>query len=242
MAELWLYVRLQESLYIWFGNLGGILAVLSTIALVILLRHQPERRDPTAAGLQVVSLATFLTIIYRSTCDCRSTAPALFHRTGPPCGTAENSVTPSGSCCSRLRSRYWSRWLHGRPTCTTAPSNLLVRPWPGPVRRATGAPAIDLVADRPNLLDQLANTVTLGMPTFTSLAGRTTSVSSPNSITEWVANQYLRVGHPPAHLPHLLTAASELLLTPVDHLRTTTCFPNRGSTEPRSAPDSDSRR
>jgi hypothetical protein len=63
-----LYVRLQESLYIWFGNLGGVLYVLAvamTVVLAVLVRRQPGRRGAigTAAALQVVGLITFLTII-----------------------------------------------------------------------------------------------------------------------------------------------------------------------------------
>ena len=64
-----LYVRLQESLYLWFGNLGGVLyvlAVLATVVLAVLLRRERGQRGPVAvaAGLQVVALITFLTIIY----------------------------------------------------------------------------------------------------------------------------------------------------------------------------------
>ncbi|HEY4459869.1 MAG TPA: hypothetical protein VGN81_36500 [Pseudonocardiaceae bacterium] len=60
----WLYIRLQESLYVWFGNLGGILyvlAVLSTVVLAILVRRTVV---VVAAGSQVVALVTFLTIVY----------------------------------------------------------------------------------------------------------------------------------------------------------------------------------
>lgn len=64
-----LYVRLQESLYVWFGNLGGVLYVLTviaTVALAVLARRDPGRRGviAAAASLQVVGLVTFLTIIY----------------------------------------------------------------------------------------------------------------------------------------------------------------------------------
>ncbi len=64
-----LYVRLQESLYIWFGNLGGVLYVLAVVAsvvLVVLLRRDRPRRGwvGVAAGLQVIALVTFLTIVY----------------------------------------------------------------------------------------------------------------------------------------------------------------------------------
>lgn len=64
-----LYVRLQESLYIWFGNLGGLLyvsAVAVTVVLAVLVRRQSGRRGVigTAAALQVVGLITFLTVVY----------------------------------------------------------------------------------------------------------------------------------------------------------------------------------
>lgn len=64
-----LYVRLQESLYVWFGNLGGVLYVASvvvTVVLAVLVRHRAGTRVPVAvaAGAQVVALATFLAIIY----------------------------------------------------------------------------------------------------------------------------------------------------------------------------------
>jgi hypothetical protein len=64
-----LYTRLQESLYVWFGNVGGVvyvLAVLDTVALAVLTRHRPGFRVHTAlaAGVQVVALATFLGMVY----------------------------------------------------------------------------------------------------------------------------------------------------------------------------------
>lgn len=64
-----LYVRLQESLYIWFGNVGGVLYVLAivlSIATAVLLRHDRTARRLTgaAAGLEIVALATFFMIIY----------------------------------------------------------------------------------------------------------------------------------------------------------------------------------
>lgn len=80
-----LYVHLQESLYIWFGNLGGVLyvlAVVATVVLAILLRREPARRGwfATAAGLQVVAQVTFLTIVYpvnlRLPVDSAGTVPA----------------------------------------------------------------------------------------------------------------------------------------------------------------------
>jgi hypothetical protein len=64
-----LYVQLQESLYVWFGNLGGVLyvlAVIATVGLDMLVRRDPDRRAAiaAAAGLQVAGLVTFLTIVY----------------------------------------------------------------------------------------------------------------------------------------------------------------------------------
>lgn len=64
-----LYVRLQESLYVWFGNLGGVLYVLTVIATVVLallMRRDPGSRGliGAVAGLQVVGLASFLAIVY----------------------------------------------------------------------------------------------------------------------------------------------------------------------------------
>lgn len=64
-----LYVRLQESLYIWFGNLGGVLYVLAivlSVATAVLLRQdRPVRRlTGAAAGLEILALATFLAIVY----------------------------------------------------------------------------------------------------------------------------------------------------------------------------------
>lgn len=64
-----LYVRLQESLYVWFGNLGGIvyvLAVLATVVLAVLVRRDRGWRWPVAvaAGLQVLALVSFLAVIY----------------------------------------------------------------------------------------------------------------------------------------------------------------------------------
>jgi len=64
-----LYVSLQESLYAWFGNLGGViyvLAVVATVTLAVLLRRDSGRRWPVgiAAGWQVLALASFLTVVY----------------------------------------------------------------------------------------------------------------------------------------------------------------------------------
>lgn len=64
-----LYVRLQESLYVWFGDLGGVLyvlAVLATVGSAILSRHRPGACAwvASAAGAQVVALVSFLTVVY----------------------------------------------------------------------------------------------------------------------------------------------------------------------------------
>jgi hypothetical protein len=63
-----LYARLQESLYVWFGNLGGIvyvLAVATTVTLAVLMRREPPRRYLTvAAAAEVTGLITFLTIVW----------------------------------------------------------------------------------------------------------------------------------------------------------------------------------
>jgi hypothetical protein len=64
-----LYVYLQESLYVWFGNLGGVvyvLAVVTTVTLALLVRRERGRRWQvgTAAALLVIALASFLAVVY----------------------------------------------------------------------------------------------------------------------------------------------------------------------------------
>lgn len=64
-----LYVRLQESLYVWFGYLGSvlyILAILSTLGLAISVRgHRRVRwHAASAAGLEMVALIVFFAMIY----------------------------------------------------------------------------------------------------------------------------------------------------------------------------------
>lgn len=64
-----LYVRLQESLYVWFGDIGAViyvLAVVATLALAILARHDRPARMPlaAAAGVEVIALIVFLTVVY----------------------------------------------------------------------------------------------------------------------------------------------------------------------------------
>lgn len=64
-----LYVRLQESLYVWFGNVGGVIYVLAIVAcvvLAILQRRDRSTRVPVAvaAVLEVVALIVFFTVVY----------------------------------------------------------------------------------------------------------------------------------------------------------------------------------
>ncbi|MGH3096650.1 MAG: hypothetical protein ACRDMV_11715 [Streptosporangiales bacterium] len=64
-----LYVRLQESLYIWFGNVGSViyvLAIVASVALAVALRKERSSRGlvTAAAALEVIALITFLTIVY----------------------------------------------------------------------------------------------------------------------------------------------------------------------------------
>ncbi|HEX3784445.1 MAG TPA: hypothetical protein VHX38_32700 [Pseudonocardiaceae bacterium] len=107
-----LYVRLQESLYIWFGNLGGVLyvlAVVATVALAVLARRDRRSRGVlgVAAGLQVVALAGFLTVIYPVNQRFPVNSGGAVPRTGPGCVIAGSSATPPGSCCSPRRSCCW---------------------------------------------------------------------------------------------------------------------------------------
>lgn len=64
-----LYVRLQESLYVWFGYLGSvidILAILSTAVLAISLRGYRRVRwyTASAAGLEMIALTVSFVVIY----------------------------------------------------------------------------------------------------------------------------------------------------------------------------------
>lgn len=64
-----LYVRLQESLYVWFGNVGGVIYVLAVVLGVIVavsLRRERSSRllVGSAAVLQVAALVEFLTVVY----------------------------------------------------------------------------------------------------------------------------------------------------------------------------------
>lgn len=64
-----LYTRLQESLYRWFGDVGGViyvLAVAATVASAVLLRRDGvvRRLVTAAAALEVVAMIVFFTVIY----------------------------------------------------------------------------------------------------------------------------------------------------------------------------------
>lgn len=64
-----LYTRLQESLYVWFGNIGGVIFVLAVVAGVtwaFLVRHERSTRVPVvaAAGAELLALVVFLTVVY----------------------------------------------------------------------------------------------------------------------------------------------------------------------------------
>lgn len=64
-----LYVRLQESLYVWFGDIGSViwlLAILASLALAILSRHDPLTRVPLAAAvaLEAIALIVFFAVVY----------------------------------------------------------------------------------------------------------------------------------------------------------------------------------
>jgi hypothetical protein len=64
-----LYVWLQESLYVWFGNVGSViyvLAIVASVVVAVLSRTDRGARWLTgvAAGLEIVGLASFFAIIY----------------------------------------------------------------------------------------------------------------------------------------------------------------------------------
>lgn len=64
-----LYVRLQESLYVWFGNVGGVIYVLAIVACVVLaVLHRRDRAVrvlvSVSAVLEVVALIVFFTVVY----------------------------------------------------------------------------------------------------------------------------------------------------------------------------------
>jgi hypothetical protein len=63
-----LYVRLQESLYVWYGNIGSViyvLAVASTVALAAAACRDRAARGPAvaAAAAELVALAVFLAVV-----------------------------------------------------------------------------------------------------------------------------------------------------------------------------------
>jgi hypothetical protein len=93
-----LYVRLQESLYVWFGNLGGIvyvIAVLATVVLAVLSLRDRAWRLPAllAAAAEVVALVVFLTVVV-----------PVNHRLPPGSGT------PPPADWTALRDRW--EWGH----------------------------------------------------------------------------------------------------------------------------------
>lgn len=64
-----LYTRLQETLYLWFGNIGAplyLLTIALTVTLTILLRATPCQRVPVriAAVLETIALISFFAVIY----------------------------------------------------------------------------------------------------------------------------------------------------------------------------------
>ncbi|MGH3622121.1 MAG: hypothetical protein ACRDQ5_10075 [Sciscionella sp.] len=62
-----LYVRLQESLYVWFGTVGAVLyvaAILATVALAVVRRRDRPPLVPLAALAEIVALVTFLVFIF----------------------------------------------------------------------------------------------------------------------------------------------------------------------------------
>jgi hypothetical protein len=64
-----LYVRLQESLYVWFGNIGAVLyllAIVSSVVLAVLVRRDGQVRwlASAAAAAQIVALIVFFAVIY----------------------------------------------------------------------------------------------------------------------------------------------------------------------------------
>jgi hypothetical protein len=64
-----LYARLQESLYLWFGNAGSviwILAIVAAVGLAVLNRRDraTRRLAATAAGLELAALAWFFAVVY----------------------------------------------------------------------------------------------------------------------------------------------------------------------------------
>ena len=99
-----LYARLQESLYVWYGNVGGIIylvAVVATVALAVLTRW---RYAVAAAVPRRLGWSRFSPSSCRSTPDSRSDRTRSYQVTGPASATAGKSATPSGSPCSRWHS------------------------------------------------------------------------------------------------------------------------------------------
>ncbi len=64
-----LYVYLQESLYAWFGTVGGatyLLAIAASVILLVLLRKEGSVRwlVGAAAALEILALISFFSLIY----------------------------------------------------------------------------------------------------------------------------------------------------------------------------------
>lgn len=64
-----LYVRLQEWLHVWFGNIGSVLYVASILmvilAAIMLWRARRSKRSRvTASLLQVAALGSFFSVVY----------------------------------------------------------------------------------------------------------------------------------------------------------------------------------
>ena len=63
-----LYMPLQESLYDWYGNIGGVIYVLAVIATIMLAaqawrEHASRGLAVTAAAIEVAALVVFLTVV-----------------------------------------------------------------------------------------------------------------------------------------------------------------------------------
>jgi hypothetical protein len=63
-----LYTRLQESLYNWYGNIGGVIYVLAVICTVLLAvltwrDHASRGLAMAAAAIEVAALIVFVTVV-----------------------------------------------------------------------------------------------------------------------------------------------------------------------------------
>jgi hypothetical protein len=62
------YARLQESLYNWYGNIGGVIYVLAVVATIMLAvlawrEHASRGLAVAAATMEVAALIVFLTVV-----------------------------------------------------------------------------------------------------------------------------------------------------------------------------------